>query len=121
MKLKDLRRLITGFPADTEIMVAVDRDRFGHQRLTSANTAEVIYEGFQGDPDSEKTIICLYNDPDKAKQPQEIENISREYKISHLKRNGWKVTPLGTNIGAERKNERYRGSVGEVHRNVFGY
>lgn len=46
---------------------------------------------------------------------------TKNYKIDHLERNGYKITKLGKNIKAEKKNESVKGSINSVHKTIFGY
>lgn len=47
--------------------------------------------------------------------------VNKEYKINRIKRLGYKVTPLGRNICAEKNNTRFSGSVNFVYKQIFGY
>lgn len=46
--------------------------------------------------------------------------VNKEYKINRIKRLGYKVTPLGRNICAEKNNTRFSGSVNSVYKQIFG-
>ena len=51
--------------------------------------------------------------------------MSNEWKIEHLRRHGWTVTPIGKNIRATKEEQgqkrAYRGRVSVVHQEIFGY
>lgn len=47
--------------------------------------------------------------------------MKREYQLERLKREGYKITNLGKNIEAAKRDESFRGSVSSVFRAVFGY
>lgn len=47
--------------------------------------------------------------------------MTREYKIAHIKRAGYRVRRLGSNIEASNKKGSYRGSINAVHKQIFSY
>ena len=47
--------------------------------------------------------------------------MNNEWKISHLIRNGYKITRLGKSIKADKGKECIQGNVYTVYKKIFGY